>query len=448
MEAQQAMEDGTKRPSVPGATSPVRMDTAPSAMASRPVVIPTRSQSPRLRNQRGSIIMARREQDYDSVQDNEDALSPSMAAILAATSIPETKTLAARRTKSGQSKRVSDLRSLAGSPEIPRSPFSSSSPRSWEVLQSPPQESDTDNWGIESDSTVAPLSSFHSLSTDSMPSLDLDLDSSQSSTLISTPGKHSGRRDRRGKSLSESFVENVGVDHPLSPSQPKSESLNDGHNLVNEVDIVSPDINMPITPSRFSFKSNLTASLRVLKSAAQSFSNMAVQRDEFLTRSILAITPQYTDERRPVLSDELPDPALRRYLNPITVSPADFHFHYNHGRGAAQERCTASIQMQTYRKAVTTSKNATLPPVFLPSSKDEFAIAPMIEACSFSRQREPRENSDFLRITVLEINMRRAGKLKEAAMGKARTWLPPRQLAKQRDTEINGVPRRWAGTVE
>jgi len=187
----------------------------------------------------------------------------------------------------------------------------------------------------------------------------------------------------------------------------------------------------------------------VLKSAAQSFSNMAVQRDEFLTRSILSLSPQYTDERRPSLSEDIPDPALRRYLNPITASPSELHFHHNHRPGQrSQEQISASIQLQTYQRSVTPSKNATSPPIFMPSSKDVFASDSLVGAYSSTRQREPRENSDFLRVIVLEMNMRKAGKLNEAAMGRARIWLPPRQLGKQQDPGTEGVPRRWVGIVE
>jgi hypothetical protein len=45
------------------------------------------------------------------------------------------------------------------------------------------------------------------------------------------------------------------------------------------------------------------------------------------------------------------------------------------------------------------------------------------------RQREPRENSDFLRVVVLEMNMRRVGKLDGKAAGRARVWLPPRRMS-------------------
>ncbi|MCJ1388192.1 hypothetical protein MMC18_001037 [Xylographa bjoerkii] len=426
------------------------MASVPSATASRPVIIPTRSQSPRLQSHRGSSNVVREEQDDNSSFHDMDAVSPSMAALLAMTSMPESKSLGSRRMKSGRARRVSDLKSLECTrKDQTRPPLSSSNPQSWELLQSPPQDSDTDDWSIGSDSTVAPLSSFHSLSSESMPSLDIDLESPQSASQVSTPGKRFGKRDRRGKSLSESFVEDCGIDHPLSPSQHSSGSYIDGHAHANDIELVPPNVSMSVTPSRFSFKSNLTASLRVLKSAAQSFSNMAVQRDEFLTRSILSLSPQYTDERRPVIFEEVPDPALRRYLNPITASPSELHFHHNQIPGrSAQERISASIQLQTYQRPVTPSKNATSPPIFIPSSKDAFASEPLVEAYSSSRQREPRENSDFLRVIVLEMNMRKAGKLNEASLGRARIWLPPRQLGKQQVLETKGVPRRWTGIVE
>ncbi|MCJ1396833.1 hypothetical protein MMC11_000023 [Xylographa trunciseda] len=439
----------SKRTKVSRPTIPLKMASAPPTTASRPVIIPTRSQSPRLRTRRESSIMVREEQDDNSPPHDMGAVSPSMAALLAMTSMPESRGLASRRMKSGRSRRVSDLKSLENNrKDQTRPPLSSSSPQSWELLQSPPQDSDTDNWSIGSDSTVAPLSSFHSLSSESMPSLDNDLESPQSASQVSTPGKRFVRRDRRGKSLSESLVEDCGIDHPLSPSQNDSGPYNADHAHTNDMELVSPNVSIPITPSRFSFKSNLTASLRVLKSAAQSFSSMAVQRDEFLTRSILSLSPQYTDERRPILSEDIPDPALRRYLNPITASPSELHFHHNHRSGQwAQERISASIQLQTYQRSVTPSKNATSPPIFMPSSKDAFASENSSGAYSSSRQREPRENSDFLRVIVLEMNMRKAGKLNEAATGRARIWLPPRQLAKQQDLEMKGVPKRWVGLV-
>lgn len=64
------------------------------------------------------------------------------------------------------------------------------------------------------------------------------------------------------------------------------------------------------------------------------------------------------------------------------------------------------------------------------------------------RQREPRENSDFLRVIVLEMNMRREGKLDAKALGKARVWLPPRKTSGKAEAEMEGgVPARWVGIL-
>ncbi len=79
----------------------------------------------------------------------------------------------------------------------------------------------------------------------------------------------------------------------------------------------------------------------------------------------------------------------------------------------------------------------------------------MLTSSLLPRQREPRENSDFLRVIVLEMNMRKCGKLSEREGGRARLWLPPMQVGQgvkggdggegREGRGINEVPRRWVG---
>ncbi|MCJ1249009.1 hypothetical protein MMC30_006230 [Trapelia coarctata] len=446
METKEATKkEAAKRSQDTRPTKPSRMWTVPAAIISQPVVIPTRSQSPRKQNRRSPARKVQKEEQRANTPHKPDVVSPPLSAAIKAT--PRPKAIAAF-SDSVLAKQRRSTRSLNSAHAAEsRQPLSSSSPRSWSILQSPPDESDPDSWSLGSDSTIAPLLSFRSLSTDSMPSLDIDLESPESASHPSTPGR-SARRDRHLKSLSESLVEDCGLDHPLSPSNDELMRKEVDMSNICETETIKPEISLPVSPLRSSFKSNLTASIRVLRSAARSFSNMAIQRDEFLTRSILSISPQFTDERRPVLTDDVPDPALRRYLNPITTSPSELFYHDHSWSRAANDRCTASIQLQTYKRASTPSKNATVPPVFNPSAKDASKSESIIVAYSASRQREPRENSDFLRVIVLEMNMRKAGKLNDVAQGRARIWLPPRQLTKQQETEVNGVPRRWTGIVE
>ncbi|PHH74415.1 hypothetical protein CDD83_4574 [Cordyceps sp. RAO-2017] len=60
------------------------------------------------------------------------------------------------------------------------------------------------------------------------------------------------------------------------------------------------------------------------------------------------------------------------------------------------------------------------------------------------RQREMRENPDFIRIAVMEMAMRKRGKLDAQRPGRARWALPPRRpTTKPYEIGPNGVPARW-----
>jgi hypothetical protein len=100
------------------------------------------------------------------------------------------------------------------------------------------------------------------------------------------------------------------------------------------------------------------------------------------------------------------------------------------------------IQMQTYdRRGRSKSRRRTSDP-YSEAGRALSSSAPTV------RQREPRENSDFLRVIVLEMNMRRVGKLDSKAVGKARIWLPPRKLGSSKPPAFHstgGVPDRWTG---
>ena len=101
------------------------------------------------------------------------------------------------------------------------------------------------------------------------------------------------------------------------------------------------------------------------------------------------------------------------------------------------------IQMQTYDRR-NKSRNRRS------KNTDPFSEAGRLQSPTPTvRQREPRENSDFLRVIVLEMNMRRVGKLDAKAVGKARIWLPPRKLGTSKlpaSQNASGVPNRWIGT--
>lgn len=86
----------------------------------------------------------------------------------------------------------------------------------------------------------------------------------------------------------------------------------------------------------------------------------------------------------------------------------------------------SSIQLQEYLRRDPVGDplldRATAPPIFLSSGPAPPILLPGVDS---PRPREPRENSDFLRVIVLEMNMRRVGKLDNTG-GRAKIWLAPR----------------------
>ncbi|KAJ5952180.1 uncharacterized protein N7479_010593 [Penicillium vulpinum] len=326
-----------------------------------------------------------------------------------------------------------------------------------DILLSPP---DNDNERLMScnDSEHASPLSVRSTSSESVPSLEHDLASPPSLPSSPTPPSHRSTPERRQPRYSH--CEECALDHPL---------------LVTESDepefIEIKNYNEPVTPDTVpakraasfgrlgsSFKSNLTASLRAIKSAAQSVSTFAtpsVQPEDFLTRSLFTITPEMTDDRRPLPMQETPSPALRRYLNPspmnpTPMSPAEMYVYHDHPHDKPKTSSTSpvSIQMQTYRR---TGGRGNRRNNFHIASKEQKFVTLDPEGPPMSRQREIRENSDFLRVVVLEMNMRRCGKLREDIPPRARIWLPARKT----NTHLSGqymdgddsntVPSRWVG---
>ncbi|KAI9928266.1 hypothetical protein ASPWEDRAFT_445614 [Aspergillus wentii DTO 134E9] len=326
-----------------------------------------------------------------------------------------------------------------------------------DILLSPPEENEKPGLGNDDDLDT-PSFSGRSTSSDSVPSLDHDMES-PSSLLPSTPGSQRSPLEKRYRQPSHS--EDCAFDHPLleSDSECELDPVGQESGLSETVAPNSPSPSRPFPRLGSTFKSNLTASLRAIKSAAQTVSTFAtpsVQPDDFLTRSLFTIKPELTDDRRPPPMNEPPSPALRRYLNPVTVSPAEMHVYhdYPHSSTDSSLNCPVSIQMQTYHR-VGRSRGGRKSRFRLAggegSDRQYLPFDPEIPP--MSRQREPRENSHFLRMVVLEMNMRRRGKLRDDIPPRARVWLPPRKVNyhgyneydDDDDDNENAVPPRWMG---
>lgn len=416
-------KETVQRAQAPGVCSP------PLSTPSKPVVIPTRTRRDGRHMSRGQAAAAAnpRPMGKAKVKHDQTALSPSMTALLAMTSIPIPKQL----SRSGGQRKVSDPTQDAKSPPLADTAshtLSSSNPQTWDFLLSPPNIEEMESASFSSDITIGPPSSVRS--TDSMPSLEEDEESLCSVSDPATPSLLASGRGERKKSCSASKAEDCLMDHPLLP--PAARSLRDIAEQP-KIEMSTPEIRPAALRSRLSLKSNLTASFRAVRYAARSFSDWTmtsshVHRDDHLSQSLLSLTLPYTVERRPLPSDDLPDPAIRRYLNPITLSPAELHFHAL----AREVNVKACIQLETYQRGNRPTQHASSPPIFASKRQlwrqDALDTEDPFTSSLLPRQREPRENSDFLRVIVLEMNMRRVGKLPGTSPGRAKLWLPARHI--------------------
>ncbi|KAF2838067.1 hypothetical protein M501DRAFT_992944 [Patellaria atrata CBS 101060] len=432
--------------------------------ATQPVVIPTRTQSSpsttkstQTLNVRGQRA-ARTSQKQDA--HNPRAVPPAVAALLAVTSIPPPRTNTTRRTISS-SRRLSIEELVQEWRAEAKESASAGYGSPLDILLEGQENCEFDTTSLCEDCDVESMStvSSRSKSSDSIPSLESDNQSILSNSSIPTPPSTIRRStgDRKDRIVKPPPTEDCIYNHPLLSFQ------NDIDDLPTEIPVSTLPRKQARRNSKSSFKSNLTASLKALKSAAKSFSNFTaptIPPEDLLTRSLLF--PGFTSEMRPRPLSGPPDAALRRYLNPTTPLTTTELGVQLHGYDRLREECQdcPMIQMQTYdAKTIRQRKRRTrsLATAPQPVSKPQQDV-PEPPKQTTVRQREPRENADFLRVIVLEMNMRRMGKLDARAMGRARLWLPPRTAEKvESDSGSEGeedaapekgrrkVPGRWRG---
>ncbi|EPE29564.1 hypothetical protein GLAREA_00724 [Glarea lozoyensis ATCC 20868] len=421
---------------------------------SSPVVIPFRGQhdEPRQRSQVRNERQRRSHARGQRTIHSPDAISPSVAALLAITQIPtgpRYHTTHRARPTAGQRLTVDAILQHTGVSEKEYSISLGRSPL--DLLLSPQDELEDDLAGSETGQES--IMSARTLSSESMPSLDGDCPSDASPSMnsfVTTPSPRSRRsvpsRRLRALSTQDSSTD----DHPLSSPTINVDEL-DFRVFQRETDDKEECSNTnEVTPRKSAFKSNLTASLRALRSAAKSFSSLKtplITPDDFLTRSIITIDPRvpFTDERMPPRLEDTPTPALRRYLNPTTNAPIEAHVPPSLAQTTPASKCTASIQMETYK--ISRSAKGTSPNVI--SRRTQSTQETLAEVVGpVARQREMRENSDFIRIAVMEMAMRKKGKLDDHKPGRAKWALPPRKVpTKSYEVGVDGVPVRWVALV-
>ncbi|KAF2466102.1 uncharacterized protein BDR25DRAFT_79416 [Lindgomyces ingoldianus] len=417
---------------------------------SKPVVIPPRTPIRTLTSTQTQTVRARGQNGGRSqrvpANHKSDAIPPAVAALLAVTEIPPMPKR--RRNWSTMDRSISMDELIKEWKQDDTDLASSVTGSPLDLLLGRVDEYEEDCVSLRSLEQEKDFLTCRSISSDSIastipPSLEPDAPSITSTWDNLTTPDSFGRRlpDRRERIVQSPPKEECILDHPLLHFDP-----DECEELAN---LEIPDIGTPSPTStdRFkSFKSNLTASLQALKSAAKSFSNFtapSVPPDDLLTRSLLS--PKFTSEMRPKQLQGIPSPALRRYLNPQStlmapISPTELSMQLHDAFILDENIDTTApmIQMQTYdRRGRSSSRKR--------RGSDQFSEAGRtISPSPAVRQREPRENSDFLRVIVLEMNMRRVGKLDAKAVGKARIWLPPRKTGSSKVPSIHGgVPGRW-----
>ena len=404
--------------------------------------------------------VGRRKQNMPD-QHRPEALSPSVAALLAMTTIPRRPRQSQRRSSRQRQVSIDELvnewrcdDSLVKSYE--------SSPLSI-LLESAEDLEETRSCSLQS----AERSSYErSDSSDSIPSLEGDANSLFSSGSPATPGSMYSRKP----SVNRRSIMNTRKETPRS--QPQRESCIEDHPLKPIPDLEDDvfdfypthDLATP-SKSKSSFTSNLTTSLQALKLAALSpftprkatpapnrraannpeRAVIVSQLSDDVLWSHPFLFPRFSPEVRPEYKGT-PTSVQRRYLNPIPLSfeeqEAPFqqalHAPYLAEQQSHDVHNVPTIQMQTYSRSGGRKGRASK------ASADVDADGAVVTAAvaAAMRQREHRENSDFLRVVVLEMNMRREGKLET---GRARICLPPRQTAES-DAVVQGkIPPRWIG---
>lgn len=435
-----AEEKPAKRPH-----SPVRSRTEPARAPTPPVNVPTAERTLSAGPQKMPTLQNRTKSSgrrKDSKHDP-NALPPAVAALLAVTQIPRPRPNQFRKRPAPDRQiSIDELVDQWKSEDALKLGYSSSPTLSMlledddEEEQSTPQNETAEEEPLYTRST----------SLESVPSLEDDNRSVMSSDSLPTPGSLRSRKSystlRKDKQRSLPASVECVSEHPLAPRPYEDDEPDDGL-------LLTPRSSRPTTPKpKSSFKSNLTTSFKALKNALSSFSVSSIAPSQRSASSPMSdemlwshpfLFPRFSPEVRPAI-EGTPNQAQRRYLNPLPLTFEEQEAPYQlalHAPFLTEPiEGAPTIQMQTYSRGRRKG-----------SSKRSVGVDPQSEAgralagASGVRQREPRENSDFLRVVVLEMNMRREGKLE---YGRAKIWLPPRKVSPSPEY-TQRVPKRWVG---
>ncbi|RKF64404.1 hypothetical protein OnM2_019084 [Erysiphe neolycopersici] len=233
-------------------------------------------------------------------------------------------------------------------------------------------------------------------------------------------------------------------DHPLFLMDSYSSSL-DQDNSLNSIEETNEthDNKELRTRSKTALRHKVKKSYHKIKLALNSvssqFNSPLVPINSSRSTKVANLDLFHTSENLPLSLENVPTSQLRWYLNPVTNAAIEDH-PSTLCRAKRQRRCLVSIQMQTYKISASNEHS----PHHIISYRTKPTCEDQPDKELVIRRRDMRENSDFLRVVVMEMLMRRRGKLDNQGPGKARMILPPRTLTiRPPEVTADGVPVRW-----
>ena len=465
-----------------------------SSAPSRPVMIPaqppqrsTQSATPTPR-QGNALPTTLRSRDRTP---SDEKMTYTVAAMLAVTAIPPPRAHQRSRRKDSQRRMSIDDLIQEWRDEAQSRPIVGSH-KSMDVLLETTEQPGDESIMSEEDALSRPDSiGSRSTSSDSIPSLEMDARSMLSVSNPPTPeATRSGRPSvlgaKRAKPLSLPTSVELDCDHPLKQSPDSDDTLTD-------IYVFPTKTNLPAR-RKSSLKSNLTVSLQAFKTRALSSlqslnlnsgtspaTHPAASSSTFSDATLWQhpfIFPRLSSEIRPSPFTGTPSRSDRHYFNPTPLNFEEQQSHYREALHSSSnprhdDSALPMIMMQTYSRDRSTKsrpRNSRRSKKTSPTDNSRGGLDTSTEAGRamagsppLVRHREPRENSDFLRVVVLEMNMRREGKLEPSMGGRARIWLPPRTssvgigLTKESSggeeycgsqrcrCRRHNVPKRWLG---
>ncbi|SZF00760.1 unnamed protein product [Blumeria hordei] len=371
-----------------------------------------------------------------------DSLPPNFATLIAITSIPPLKKPRPRRQ--ARPHQTVSIESDFDQAEVSEKIYDYAPLRKDHLeilLRSPDCDFNLNrDYGIE---PVPSLSSSLSSQDSSAPAKqNLNADELSKNSSATTESKSGLRRgSSRLKAQSCHFENCLPTNHPLSELEidPKT---------VTETDSKAQVVTRNDTLVRNDPKTKLAlyAPFRAMKAATRKLTSISshsstsreLQKKPSLRQTY---TAALLAENLLKSLEDTSTQTFSKYSNPFCHDPLEEYFSMSLNHKSVKRLCISSIQLQTYHNSRSPRRTVQ----HIPKQRTKaMAGINTSNAEPFVRPREMRENGDFMRVAVMEMLMRKRGKLDQQSPGRARIALPPRKVSTEPyEISSEGIPVRW-----